>query len=140
VLSSRQAPRQLACAMQVISTLKVHSFVEVGSYSGWTGAYLAALIHHIGGDTPANTASLDVGDYRQPCCGEVMKSIGHRFELISQDRQASIHQSGMPPMVDLCFIDGNHQYSAVHLDVEAWKSRCRVWPLHLVHSCLWRTR
>lgn len=125
-----QVPMQLACALTTLASLKISSFLEVGTWSGWTGVFVSTYLQRLhklhGGLSQFWSASTDIRDARTECIKSLAQSTPHEYQGVNR----KIELRGMPPVVDLCFIDGDHSYQGAHHDVTMLMQRCRYIMLH----------
>jgi hypothetical protein len=121
-----QVPDQLACALIRLSHLNVSSFVEIGTFGGWTAVFTVAYLRRFA-EHKLTSASMDITDLRSNCVKGLFTQVHHRFVLKQQGGFASVR---LPPIIDVCFIDGDHSYKGVHDDVILMKNRCRYTMLH----------
>lgn len=155
-----QLPKQVGCMLQEISqsSTSVSSFIEIGSFYGWTGLFFSVFLRRIHTLMyPSNfysSASFDVLDMRTPCIKFLMNKYKHDFYVNEFGRHLK-KQKNRPILsedyssaskwyythlnktfgkkvkkIDLCFIDGEHGYKHVSADVKFFSQICKFLLFH----------
>lgn len=88
-----QLPEQLGCLLSELASMptRVRTFVEVGSWYGWTGLFTGLFFSNYARRlNPAQgfrSASFDIYDLRSPCVKALMARHGHGFHRIPSGRR-----------------------------------------------------
>ena len=130
-----QIPNQIGCALATLAQQPVHSFLEIGTFAGYTGLLLASLLR---GWLPHEqrssfwSLSIDIHDYRNPCTKELSTHLQHPLLLrhAGPAGPSLVHTELAGRMVDVCFIDGCHKFECVSADYNEMKQSCRVVMFH----------
>ncbi len=119
-----QTPGQLAGALVHLSSQNIDSFVEIGTYAGWTCTVIVAYLMRFG----LNSAyTYDVEQFCSPLTQTIWKN--HNMPLVYL-----LNEPIPPGDYDLIFIDGNHEYPYVKADYEMYKSRARMLMFHDIND------
>lgn len=125
-----QIPQQLACALTSLAAFNVSTFVEIGTFTGWTTSVIAAFFQGLARRRESarlRSWSMDTDAQRVgSCASSQFARLGITFVL----RRGSEWPQGLPEAVDLCFIDGDHSYAALSSDFGAASKACRFVMLH----------
>ena len=103
-----QIPQELAECLIYLSKEKIHSFLEIGTWQGWTSSIFVSYLLKFNKTIEALTIDpkKHFSAYRQ-----VKKRIPLKYKKISSERLKG-------KMYDICFIDADHRYLAVKNDFE----------------------
>lgn len=75
----RQIPQQFECALSFLSTQRPQHILTVGTWSGWTDAFLNAYLRRFARDPSAFThVTFDIQAIVQPCIGALLAQLGTR--------------------------------------------------------------
>eukprot|EP00928_Gymnodinium_smaydae_P074153 TRINITY_DN57219_c0_g1_i1.p1 TRINITY_DN57219_c0_g1~~TRINITY_DN57219_c0_g1_i1.p1 ORF type:complete len:305 (+),score=37.34 TRINITY_DN57219_c0_g1_i1:56-970(+) len=125
-----QIPQQLACLLIKASKWQVTSILEIGTWTGWTSAVLAAFLPRFSGGEGGLVRfdTVDMQYFVTPCIRQIHDVFGIRFHLESSDRLNAIKQ--LPTTFDMCVLDGPHTANATLQLLELLEGRCRHYVLH----------
>jgi hypothetical protein len=119
-----QTPLQLAKYVQLLSTCRVRTYLDIGTYTGWTVTVVAAVLARFGLDT---VHTYDVNEF---CGQEVQRlwaDLGLPITYVLRDTSALL------PAYDAVFIDGDHE-QGVFEDFERYKHRARIIAFHDIND------
>ncbi len=139
---SWQTPTQLAGFLALAATRGVRSYLDVGTYKGWTITLAAAYLKAFGLE---HVDTYDVEAHCSPDLQALWRLHGLPISYhVSRDVAGAIVPK-LRPAYDLVFIDGSHEYADVRADYERNKGAARILVFHDVidHFCggvvrLWR--
>lgn len=123
------SPAQLAAALAFLSTLKVHSYLELGIHTGWTAALITAVLDRSHALHRGWAIDVNPDRVRQSTRDALRRrstSVHHRREMLSLIASLPIDQRP----IDLCFIDADHSYDGVRVDYLTLAPHCRVIMFH----------
>merc|ERR1712176_704880 len=105
--------------------MNITSFLEVGTWTGWTGLFISAYLKQASTVKAFHSAGVDVEDNRNACVKRISELL--RVSSMHLRRKGHIENTlrDMPEQIDLCFIDGDHKYDGVHKDVKELMTRCK---------------
>ncbi len=102
-----QIPRQLAEALIYLSDKNIKSFIEIGTYAGFTTLFIVSYLKKF--SDFSKCISIDISDLRPD-------DIKDLFTELNIDHQISTSSKFQNKKFDLCFIDGNHGYNWIKKD------------------------
>lgn len=118
-----QTPSQLARTLLMLKDLGIRTYLDIGTFSGWTVSVMTAFLMRYGLE---HVDSYDIIEYCQ--CEGLWRSrnmpIMYRLSPAPED---------LLPKYDLVFIDGNHE-TGVYTDYESWRLRARVILFHDIND------
>jgi len=96
-----QVPRQLAQALCLLADQRIETAIEIGTWNGWTACVMAAYLSRFQNNFKLTTVDL------RPCFKfyKIMRKLVP-VEFMSYKTVVDVQDRS----VDLCFIDGNHDY------------------------------
>ena len=103
-----QIPRQLSELLVWLAGYRIRSFLEIGTYTGYSFAVMMTYLTRFNPDLMGVT--IDPTDHR-PVAGLVPEYFKARYLHGTSDDLAG-------ESFDVCFIDGDHRYKAVVRDFE----------------------
>ncbi len=121
-----QIPRQLAEFSVLLSRYEIESFVEVGTFTGYTFAFLMGYLTRFNPRLIGTT--IDIKD-----CRSVKPLVANRFNaefIIGRS------QDFAPRPLDLCLIDGDHSLAAVSADFERIGRGAKLCAFHDINDQL----
>ena len=132
-----QVPRQLACALRTLFRFSIWTFVEVGTNTGWTAAFINAFLRRaaaLRGETFRGSFTADVNPFPNSCAKEVPGLHAHIWNATSAAvvREKLALKEG--EKVGLCFIDGDHSVEGVWRDTEELVSLCSYFMFHDIND------
>jgi protein-L-isoaspartate O-methyltransferase len=116
-----QIPRQFADFLVFLSEAQPRFVLEVGTWTGWTGAMLAAYVRRF-----APLPRVVTIDPHSHVSEEMEKELYSRTGLIVQKGTSGDNEEDW----DLVFIDGDHSYDAVLRDWNNLKDHSRMVAFH----------
>ena len=141
-----QAPLQLSSSLVHLSNTieqpgrapTLFRYVEVGVFTGWTCAVVAAFMIRMVGRGHFVGAAVDVTKMRisRATLGLLERldvTFVYRGNLPGWIKEQSTRQVGFQnrsAILDLCFIDGEHRFDAVRADYDSLARHCRFIMLH----------
>ena len=102
-----QIPRQLAETLIYLSDKNIKSFMEIGTYAGFTTLLIVSYLKRFSNFNKC--ISVDVFDLRPD-------DIKDLFLKLNIEHKISTSSEFKNKKFDLCFIDGNHEYKWVKKD------------------------
>jgi hypothetical protein len=103
-----QTPQQIAEAIVYLSNFNIKTFIEVGTWQGWTSSIIMAYLSRF--NSPLKGLTIDPNN--QFKARKLIKNIlPLRYKQATSRKLRGNH-------FDLCFIDGNHKYNYVKQDFE----------------------
>lgn len=121
-----QTPSQLARALLTLKDLGIRTYLDIGTFSGWTVSVVTAFLMRYGLE---RVDSYDIIKYCQ--CDDLWRTRNMPITYCLNPRPEDLL-----PRYDLVFIDGNHE-TGVYADYACWKGRARVILFHDIqdHFC-----
>jgi len=122
-----QNPMQIAAALiHVGSRVAVHRYIEVGVYTAWTCGFVSTFLRRVG--TPGAFRAHAV-DITHSAIATGTRTLLPRINVsyISRDKLVLPPEH---PFYDFCFIDGDHRYSGVLRDYDAFSPSCTYMMFH----------
>lgn len=119
-----QIPRQLSECLIYLSKFKINSFIEVGTWQGWTSSIVLAYLRKFNKSIKGIT--IDINKYFE-AYPLVKKKIPLKYKLKTSDKFKT-------KIFDLCFIDGNHEYSYVKRDFENLGKNATICMFHDIND------
>lgn len=129
-----QTPEQLARLMILLAYQNVQTFLEVGTFSGWTFTVIIAYLFRAGCLRQATT--FDVFRHVDPALESVWADFGLpiQYVLASPEEKWSVFSSRTADPYDVIFIDGDHAYDAVRADYDFFKNKGRLLVFHDIND------
>jgi hypothetical protein len=124
-----QTPSQLAAFLVHVSTRRVRTYVDVGTFTGWTITVVAAYLTRFGLE---RVVTYDANRFAPDAVRDLWASRALPIEYVVLEPGAlgapEAHLPMAPPY-DLVFIDGDHD-RGVHADFERFKRAARIVCFH----------
>lgn len=106
-LGMLQCPEQLAPALIYLKNFKIKSFMEVGSFTGSTHAFICLYLSRFG---LTDSITVDLNMDFDPGIQDILRPVlSHRHVKGTSHSVKGVES-------DLCFIDADHSYEGVRLD------------------------
>jgi hypothetical protein len=132
-----QIPAQLACALHALLPFNIRTFLEVGTNTGWTAAFIHTYLARVAalrGETFRRSVTMDVNPVWNSCA----RNVAGLDALIWNVTSAAVARDrlglGEGEKIDLCLIDGDHSHGGVWHDTAALVSVCRYLMYHDIND------
>ena len=119
-----QLPKQLAKAMIELSKHRIHSFLEVGTYTGYTSSILTAYLYRLNRELKAVTIDPNPN----------FRSYTKVRSLIPLEYRACKSEDLRGNVFDCVLIDGDHSYQSVRQDFENVGKQARICMFHDIND------
>jgi hypothetical protein len=128
-----QTPGQLARLMVFLAQQDVQTYLEIGTFSGWTITVIVAYLLRVG--TLRKATTFDVHRHVDPELESLWTEFGLPIEYVlasPHDKWAIFSKPSSP--YDVIFIDGDHSYEGVRSDYDFFKDKGRHLVFHDVND------
>jgi len=131
-----QIPTQLAPFLVELAGRKVKTFLDVGTFNGWTLTFIAAYLQRFGLE---RALALDRWNLLDPACEDLWAAHGLDIEYLAfdseevRDRALARYKKAEKPF-DLAFIDADHSHEGVRADVKVYAPLAKALAFHDVND------
>lgn len=119
-----QIPQQLSECLIYLSNFKIKNFIEIGTWKGWTSSIVLAYLQRFNKSIKGLT--IDIEKFFE-AYNFVKKKIPLKYKLKTSDKFKT-------QIFNLCFIDGNHEYTYVKRDFENLGKNANICMFHDIND------
>jgi hypothetical protein len=124
-----QTPCQLAGFLIAISGKKIHTYLDIGTLTGWTTTIVAAYLKRFG---LQHMDTLDVVCDCLPQAQYLWKEFDLPINYIVD--VSGVFNGQLRQSYDFIFIDGNHEYEFVKRDFMTYRNKAKMLALHDIND------